>query len=238
MAPDASPARFAAVLVMAGDGRRLGADVPKAFVPLGGQPMWRHAATTLASASGCVALVLVAPADHVDALTREAEADFPGVVVVAGGARRQDSVRLGIGAITADVAVIAVHDAARPLVTREVVEEAVRVAADTGAAFVAARVRDTVKYVEDGRVVDTLDRERLWNAQTPQCFRPELLARAHAEAERLGIDVTDDAMLVERLGAAVRIVETGAWNLKVTVPDDLVAAEALLRARARGGAGA
>jgi 2-C-methyl-D-erythritol 4-phosphate cytidylyltransferase len=220
-------ATFAAVIVMAGSGARLGASAPKAFVPLGGKPMWRHAADTFASIASCRAVVLVAPADRVDETRRSA----PRAVVVAGGARRQDSVRLGLAALPADVDIVAIHDAARPFVRAETILAAVAEAAKSGASLVAGPARDTVKRVIDGRVVETLDRSELWLAQTPQCFRLDVIRDAHAVAERKGWDVTDDCALLERLGRAVNVVRGDAWNFKITDPDDLAAAESLLAKR-------
>jgi 2-C-methyl-D-erythritol 4-phosphate cytidylyltransferase len=234
MADHTSP-EFAAVLVMAGAGSRLGADVPKAFVALGGKPMWRHAAETFASIASCRAIVLVAPADRVD----EVRAMWNTVVrsqtpyVVAGGARRQDSVRLGIAAVPPDIAVVAIHDAARPFVEAATIEAAVAEAARTGAALVAVPARDTIKRVSAGRVAETLDRSALWQAQTPQCFRLDLVRRAHEAALTSGWEVTDDCALAERLGHAVAVVQGGAWNFKITDQDDLDAAEALLARRGR-----
>jgi 2-C-methyl-D-erythritol 4-phosphate cytidylyltransferase len=237
---DEDPVDFAAVLVMAGGGARLGAAVPKAFVEVAGAPLWRHAARTLASLPGCRTLVLVAPADRVETVRREAQElgarQGADVRVVPGGARRQDSVRLGLAAAPADVAVVAVHDAARPLLTAATALAVVREAARSGAALAAVPVRDTLKRVApDGRVEATVPREGLWHAQTPQAFRTSVAREAHEEAERRGLEATDDAALVEALGlASVRVVRGDPWNFKVTDPPDRDAAEALL-VRARGG---
>jgi 2-C-methyl-D-erythritol 4-phosphate cytidylyltransferase len=220
-------ATFAAVLVMAGAGSRLGASVPKAFVTLGGRPLWRHCAETFAAIDACRAVVLVAPADRVD----ETRRDSQGAVVVAGGARRQDSVRLGLDAVPADVEIVAIHDAARPFVRAATILAAVLEASRSGAALVAAPARDTVKRVADGRVVETLDRSELWLAQTPQCFRLDVIREAHAAARRGGWDVTDDCALLERLGRPVSVVRGDAWNFKITDTDDLAAAESLVARR-------
>jgi 2-C-methyl-D-erythritol 4-phosphate cytidylyltransferase len=241
--PDSVPAAarpsdlvdFVAVLVMAGAGERLRAEVPKAFVEVGGRPMWRHAAATLASLPGCRQIVLVVPLDRVARTVADAQDLGVPVRVVPGGARRQDSVRLGIGAATARASVVAVHDAARPLLSRETAAEVIREAARTGAALAASPVRDTLKRVRsDGTVEATVDRKGLWQAQTPQAFRWEVARAAHAEAERRGIEATDDAALVEALGLSpVRVVRGDPWNFKVTEPPDLAAAEALLAPRRR-----
>lgn len=218
---------------MAGSGSRFGGPVPKVFADLGGRPIWRHAAATLAGLASCRRVILVVAAEY-EADVRDAAADMPLARVVAGGERRQDSVRHGLAGLDVAVDVVAVHDAARPLLRAATALEAIQVAADRGAALVAVPVSDTVKEVApDGVVVGTPDRSRLWRAQTPQCFRTELLLRAHEQALRDGIAATDDAALVELLGHAVPVVQGEAWNLKVTEPEDLTVAQALLDRRAR-----
>jgi len=225
------PPRFAAILVMAGAGTRLAAAVPKAFVPLGGEPLWRRAAATLEATPGCLAVILVAPADRLEEVRRS----MPAAIVVAGGARRQDSVRLGLAAAPAGCDVVAIHDAARPFVRAETVARAVAEAATGGASVVAVPVRDTIKRVSQGLVVETVERSALWQAQTPQCFRLELIRQAHEAAERHGWDVTDDCALLERLRHPVAVVRGDPWNFKVTEPEDLAAAEVFLAARERPG---
>ncbi|HYY98788.1 MAG TPA: 2-C-methyl-D-erythritol 4-phosphate cytidylyltransferase, partial [Pyrinomonadaceae bacterium] len=154
--------------------------------------------------------------------------------VVAGGETRTESVWRGLEAVrTEGVGVVAVHDAVRPLVTPEEIDATVRAAESTGAAILAARAVDTVKESdgdETARVARTLDRSRLWHAQTPQCFRLGLLRRAYESALAEGrADATDDSALVERLGAPVRIVEGGPHNFKVTSPRDFALAELIVQ---------
>lgn len=222
-----TPPSFAAILVMAGSGSRFGGSEPKVYAPLRGIPLWRHAARTLTGTPGCARLVLVVAADRVAEVRRDAR-DLPLAVVTAGGTTRQDSVRCGLAAVDVPAEVVAVHDAARPLVRSEVVTRAVAAAAERGAALVAVPVTDTIKEVDSlGFVCGTPDRARLWSAQTPQCFRTGLLVRAHEQALRDGVTATDDAALVEALGHPVAVVRGDAWNLKVTAPEDLHVAEAL-----------
>lgn len=180
------------------------------------------------------------------ALPAEDAADPPGwlkalderVVVVAGGAERGDSVRCGLEAVPEAVDVVLVHDAARPLVTVEVIDRALSVAARGVGVVVAMPVADTLKEVDDeGRVVSTPDRARLWAAQTPQAFPRTMLLDAYRRAAEAGVHATDDAALVERYGGRVVVVEGSAENLKVTRPADLIVAEALLRARGEVAAG-
>lgn len=226
---------------MAGSGSRLGAAVPKAFVPLGGKPMWRHAAETFAAIESCGLIVFVHPPTidfSDDVMAFDAEIHFPNLMTVRGGARRQDSVRIGLDAVAKHDPswnLVAIHDAARPFVSAELIRATVLQSSITGAAVSAAPVRDTIKRVKDGRIVETLDRSALWLAQTPQCFRLDLIRSAHEAAESNGWDVTDDCALLERLGHAVAVVRGDAWNFKITEPEDLSAAEALLARRRPAG---
>lgn len=230
MPTEPTPVPFVAVLVMAGAGTRFGGPEPKAFAAVGGIPLWRHAARTFAGLPGCRGIVLVAAADRVAGLAADVGGLRVPVRVCAGGERRQDSVRLGLAAVGDDAEVVAVHDAARPLLDAATALAVVREAAAAGAALAAVPVRDTLKRVaDDGTVVGTVDRTGLWHAQTPQAFRRDVARRAHDEALRRGIEATDDAQLVEVLGLApVRVVRGDPWNFKVTEPPDRAVAEALL----------
>jgi len=158
--------------------------------------------------------------------------------VVCGGATRQASVRSGLVEISEAMDLIAVHDAARPFVTCELIDACLDAAASTGAAAAALPVSDTIKRADSqGRVEETLDRSRLWAMQTPQVFDRELLCRAYAEAERAGIEATDDCALVERLGHPVALVPGDERNIKITTAADLEAAERRLEPQVRTGFG-
>ena len=222
----------AAVLVAAGAGERLGAGVPKAFVTVAGEALLLHAARTLHESDCFTALVVVVP----DAWRAEAEAVLAGTGIVvdvrAGGRTRQESVARGLEGC--DQEVVAVHDAARALVSVELVRATVAaLTPDWDAVAPAERLVDTVKRVdpEDGRVLETVNRSVLRAVQTPQVFRRELLLRLHGEAH--GSDATDDLLLVEQAGGRVRLVEGERRNLKITTREDLLFAEALLRQDAR-----
>jgi 2-C-methyl-D-erythritol 4-phosphate cytidylyltransferase len=151
------------------------------------------------------------------------------VAVCAGGERRQDSVRAGLGALP-PCDLVVVHDAARPLITTDLIRRGVEVATATGAAAIAAMpVKDTIKRVDDGgRVVETPPRERLWAAQTPQVAHRAALERAFALADRRGLTVTDEAALLEAAGEPVSVFAGSYHNLKITTPEDLAIAAALL----------
>jgi 2-C-methyl-D-erythritol 4-phosphate cytidylyltransferase len=222
-----------AILVAAGRGERMGAGGPKAFLLLAGEPMLLRAARAFAAAPSVVAMVAVVPAALVGP-AREMLCSMDKLRdVVAGGERRQDSVRAGLHAAPAWEGVVLVHDAARPFVEVELIEEVTRAAAEVGAALPVLEVVDTVKRVHDARVAGTLDRRELATAQTPQGFRAALLRRAYDEAFRAAVTLTDEAMAVERLGEPVAAVRGSSRNRKLTTPEDLAWAEGLLRGDAR-----
>lgn len=217
-----------AIVVAGGSGSRFGDAAPKQFLDLGGLRLidWALAA----AGAACGGVVAVLPAAHLEATLAA------GVVAVAGGATRSASVRAGLEAVPADASVIVVHDAARPLAGPalfEAVIAAVRAGAD--GAVPGVPVADTIKRVDPsgGLVLETLDRPALRAVQTPQAFAATVLRRAHAgQAE-----ATDDAALVEAAGGRVVVVEGDPANLKITGPDDLVRAEALLTRRSPRGDG-
>lgn len=230
-APPVVP-EFAAVLVMAGRGARFGGDVPKVHRELLGRPVWSWAAAALRSHPSCVDLVLVVGSGFEDLVRRGAAELGIEAKVVTGGARRQDSVRLGIQAVDESARVVAIHDAARPLLRLDDVSAVVAAVADGGCAVLAAPARDTVKRVDDqGRVLGTPPRAELWLAATPQTLRRQDALHLHEQAERDGVDVTDDAALAEAGGLTVRVVRGDPWNLKLTTAADLELVTTLLRSR-------
>ena len=156
------------------------------------------------------------------------------VTIAHAGATRQDSVRSGLAAVPREYPIVAIHDAARPLVTSETVEAAIaRVRGDETVvgAICAARMTDTIKLVEDSTIVATPERGFYWSAQTPQVFRTIDIVRAHALASRDAVVATDDASLIERTGGRVVCVESPRDNIKVTMPEDLAVARALMEHR-------
>jgi len=222
--------RIGAVIAAAGRGTRLGRAGPKVLVPLGGVPILVRAVLPFQRSTAVHEIVVVA--------SEEALADVRACLdryhlskvcaVVVGGAERQDSVARGLAAL-GPCEVILVHDGARPLVEERLIEEVARAASEFGAAIPALPLRETLKRVADGQVVETVDRAGVWAAQTPQGFRADLLRTAHARARTDGVIGTDDAVLVERLGHPVRVIPGRAQNLKVTTAEDLDIAEALVR---------
>jgi 2-C-methyl-D-erythritol 4-phosphate cytidylyltransferase len=230
----------AALVVAAGEGRRFGGAVPKQFLPLGGRPLLAHALRSLAL-PGLVHGLVVAVPPGAEARCRGeviAPLGLPvPVEVVAGGAQRQASVLAALERADPAANLVLVHDGVRPFVPRRDVEAVLAAARAHGAGILALPVRDTLKRATAGGstplVIKTVPREGLWGALTPQAFRRDLLLRAH-RAAAAGPEATDDAALVERLGHPVAIVPGWPGNLKVTGPEDLALAEALL---AQGAAG-
>jgi 2-C-methyl-D-erythritol 4-phosphate cytidylyltransferase len=178
-----------------------------------------------------VALVLP-PAEAAAPPDFLAELEGPGLALVAGGPERSDSVAAGLAALRGDCAVVLVHDAARPLVERDVIDGVIRGARAGDGAIAAVPLSDTLKEADaadPGRVARTVPRERLWRAQTPQGFPRALLERAHAAARRNSVTATDDAALVEACGGVVRLVPDTQRNLKITTAEDFALAELLAR---------
>jgi len=218
-----------AILVAAGRGERMGAGRPKAFLELAGEALLLRAARVFDAAPSVSGIVAVVPEDEVAAARALLAPVRKVTAVVPGGERRQDSVLAGLKQAPAGFeGVVLVHDAARPLVDVALVEAVAVEAAGAGAALPVVPVVDTVKRVRDGLVVETLDREELGGAQTPQGFRFPLLLEAYEAARRDHVTVTDEAMAVERLGAPVRAVPGSPRNRKITTPEDLAWAEGVL----------
>ena len=212
-----------AIVLAAGSGKRMGTQVPKQFLDLAERPVLAWTLTAFERADRIDRVVLVVGREVVDACRAQFGGQrFPKVVdVVVGGAERQNSVASGLRAIPATAGVVAVHDGARAFVRAEDINAVMLAAAECGAAVLGTPVTDTIKRVRGDQVAETLDRSTLRTVQTPQAFRRDVLCRAHRSARESGYAGTDDAALVERLGAAVVIVP-GQWeNIKITSPEDL-----------------
>jgi 2-C-methyl-D-erythritol 4-phosphate cytidylyltransferase len=224
---------FGVVIAAAGSGERMGGR-PKAFLELLGAPLLRHALRPfLAHKDLRVAVVALPPAEARVPPMWLAEL-APRVRVVAGGDTRMRSVHFALEAVGPGVDRVLVHDVARVLVTREIIERCLEGARDGEGAIAGWPAQDTIKHVDaSGRVLGTPDRKGLWTAQTPQAFPTERLLLAYREAVGAGASATDDAEVFARFGrGTVRMVEGAPWNLKVTYADDLEIARVLLEKRA------
>lgn len=226
--------KASAIIVAAGSGVRLGHPTPKAFVPLGGAPLLRYALAAIARVETIGEAIVSLPSGMESAARaeiRHAGLDLP-VKLTPGGAERQDSVRIALELTSALAEVVVVHDAARPFATPASFAAAIAAAARAGAAIAAIPLADTLKRVsEPNLIVETVPRANLWLAQTPQAFRRDLLVEAHRRALAAGIVATDDADLVQRLGAAVEVVPGAPLNFKITTAEDLAIAAAIVAAR-------
>jgi len=221
-----------AVVVAAGRGSRAGGIQSKQFREISGIPIIIHTLSRFERCETIEGSVVVLPRGDVDGFAALAARHGlrKRLRAVAGGETRAESVRRGLEALPrSGVGVVAVHDGVRPFVTPSEIDRTVREAERVGAAILAVPLTDTVKEADGARVLGTLERSRLWRAQTPQCFRFELLRRAYELALSDGLDATDDSALVERLGAAVSIVEGGEHNIKITTPQDFAVAEILVQ---------
>jgi len=223
-----------AIIAAGGRGVRFGADRPKQLLAIGGEPMLARSARAFLDHPDVNAVVVVLPealaADppvylrSAGGLSRSGASSKP-LTVVAGGERRRDSVAAGFRAADPKSDVIVIHDAARPFVTADVISRTIAAAAADGAALAAVAASDTVKRVDAGRVRETIPRESIYLAQTPQAFRRRVLEDALA----MRGDATDEAALAERAGHPVRIVEGDATNIKITTNADLAVADAIVR---------
>ena len=216
-----------AIIVAAGSGSRLHSDTPKQFLEIYGKPVIAHTIERFESAPSIDSIILVLADDQVASF--DASAFSKITKVVSGGPTRAESVRQGIDAAR-DADIVAVHDGARPLVTVDEIERTIAKAKESGAACLVAPVTDTIKSVRGGEISDTLDRDMLRRALTPQAFKTEVLRKAFEKVD-LNESVTDECYLVEKLGHPIAIVEGSSRNIKITHPEDLILAEALLNSK-------
>lgn len=228
---------IAAVFPAAGQGKRMRAGKNKVFLELAGLPILVHTLRRFSQSAKIDYLVVVVAAEEVEEIRTMLRRmpDLKPFQVVAGSTERQYSIANGLAALPDDTEVVLVHDAARPLVTVQTIEAVVKAAQEIGGAIAAVPEKNTVKIVSsDGMVARTPPRETLWEVQTPQGFRKELLLEAYQKAKEENFLGTDDSSLVERLHVPVKVVESEYQNIKITTPEDLVIAEALLRAQIGG----
>jgi 2-C-methyl-D-erythritol 4-phosphate cytidylyltransferase / 2-C-methyl-D-erythritol 2,4-cyclodiphosphate synthase len=211
-----------AIIAAAGAGTRLGAGKPKQLLDIGGGSMLYHSVQAFLVHPRVSEVVLVKPAGPL-ALAFSGGAELGKLRTVDGGDRRQDSVAKGFDATSPDADVVLIHDAARPFVSASLIDRTIDAAAEHGAAIAALQSRDTVKRVDNGVITETIARETVYLAQTPQGFRRDVLAQAVALG-RTGVEATDEAALAERIGARVHVVDGEPGNIKITTAEDLEAA--------------
>lgn len=222
--------KAAAIIPAAGSGSRMKASSPKQYLNLAGKPLLIHTVSAFHNHPDIAATVVVVPADRVESTMGLLESYnlTEGTTVIAGGIRRQDSVKAGIDYLQDTVDIVLVHDGARPLVAAELIGDCYQAAAKYGAAIAAIPVKDTLKKAyPNASIAATLDRSDLWQAQTPQAAKLELLRQAYELAE--SADVTDEASLLELAGIDVVLVAGSETNMKITHPEDLTIAEKIMQ---------
>jgi 2-C-methyl-D-erythritol 4-phosphate cytidylyltransferase len=230
----AAMARFAVIIPAAGAGKRFGGSVKKPFAQIDGRPIFiRTIELFINRADVCQTILTVAPEDY-DVVREKYAANimFMGFKLVRGGQERFESVSCALAEVADEADFVCVHDAVRPCVLEEWLNSVFAAAENHDAAILAAPLAATIKRVANDAIRETVPRAGLWEAQTPQVFRKELLRRAYAERPS-GAMPTDDAELVERLGVSVRVVEADRRNLKITTPGDLTLAASILAEIAR-----
>jgi len=218
-----------AIIAAGGRGERFGAGQPKQLSSIGGQAILERSVNAFLEHDKVDDVVVALPAEIASRPPEYLLHRAKPILVVAGGARRQDSVAAAFNVVSERCDVVVIHDAARPFASRDLIARTIAAAAESGAALAAVEARDTVKQVRDGIVQQTLDRRAIFLAQTPQAFRRDVLRDALA----VDADATDEATLAERAGHQVRIVEGEASNIKITTPDDVPMAEAINRGSAK-----
>jgi 2-C-methyl-D-erythritol 4-phosphate cytidylyltransferase len=223
---------YRVVILAAGQGKRMGAGKNKLLLSLDGIPVLVHTLLVFENDEECDGIILaINTKDEQEFIQLKNKYNINKVLsFVHGGKERQDSVYNAIQTIKAD-GVVLVHDGARPFIDKETIHQVMKVAEQAGAAVVAVPVKDTIKKVENKRIVETIERSSLWAVQTPQAFRISILLDAHHLAAQNAFLGTDEASLVERLPYQISIVEGSYDNIKLTTPEDLYFAEAIIRKR-------
>jgi 2-C-methyl-D-erythritol 4-phosphate cytidylyltransferase len=226
-----------AIIVAGGSGRRMASRTPKQYLPLAGRPILARTLEVFDDCPSVDAIVLVVAPDDIDYCRKvvlSAVSLHKDVCLAAGGRERQDSVYNGLMALERHDGIAVIHDGVRPLVSPDHVEACIQDARTAGACILALPAGETLKRVRGRFVLQTLPRSDVWCAQTPQAFRLDWLLEGHAEARRRCLRVTDDAQLMELVGKPVRILPGSRWNIKITTPEDLMLAEAILASQCSG----
>lgn len=222
-----------AIIVAGGSGKRIEGNLPKQFLMLGGKPILAHTIEKFERCDLVDEIILVVPESYLDYCSQVIADQYRfGKIrrITAGGEERQDSVYQGLKACSDSTSLVTIHDGVRPLVTPEIVATSIELCQNKKAVIVAVPVKDTIKQVENGLIITTLDRGKLWLVQTPQVFEYKLILEAHKRARKDNFVGTDDSALVERMGCEVSVLDGNYDNIKITTAEDLLVAEKLLKA--------
>ena len=226
--------KVSAIIPAAGSGERFGEE--KQFKLLSGRPLFFHTLKLFLQSDYIDEIIVAVPSANVDLTHRDVLSMSAGkpVKVVAGGTRRQDSVKNGIDVSDSDSTLVCIHDAARPFVTEDLIQRSISACEFADGAVVGIPSKDTVKFSENGLVKETLDREKIWLAQTPQCFHKNKLLQALYYAETENLTGTDESALMEAMGFSIKLVEGDSNNFKITTKDDWIRAEIVAVRQAQG----
>ena len=226
--------KVSAIIPAAGSGERFGEE--KQFKLLSGRPLFFHTLKLFLQSDYIDEIIVAVPSANVDSTHRDVLSMSAGkpVKVVAGGTRRQDSVKNGIDVSDLDSTLVCIHDAARPFVTEDLIQRSISACEFADGAVVGIPSKDTVKFSENGLVKETLDREKIWLAQTPQCFHKNKLLQALYYAETENLTGTDESALMEAMGFSIKLVEGNSNNFKITTKDDWIRAEIVAVRQAQG----
>ncbi|MFH0787974.1 MAG: 2-C-methyl-D-erythritol 4-phosphate cytidylyltransferase [Pseudomonadota bacterium] len=217
-----------ALITAAGKGQRMQSEIPKQYLCLGDKPILVHTLQVFEECSAVDGIYLIVPQDQMAMVQKDIveRYQFKKILkLVRGGKMRQLSVWNGLQAIRSGCSIVVVHDGVRPFISCRLIEQSIEEAQKNGAAVVGVPAKDTVKRILDGKKVQTLQREEIWLAQTPQSFQLSLLKRAYQKAQQEDILGTDDASLVEGLGHPITLIKGDYSNIKITTPEDLAWAE-------------
>ena len=224
--------KIAVVIASAGSGKRLSSDVKKQYMILGNKPVLYHTIKKFDEIENIDSITVVCDAEGIEFVEKEIIEKYAfkkAINTVKGGATRTESVLRGLESLESDTKYVLIHDGVRPFIKGAVIKEAIRQTLSGKSIVVCSKTVDTIKVAEEGKIVKTLDRSVLWNAETPQCFNYGLILEMVGEAVDLDFQFTDEASILEYFGFDVHIVENSHSNLKITMPKDLVYGEYLLK---------
>jgi 2-C-methyl-D-erythritol 4-phosphate cytidylyltransferase len=226
--------KTAVIIPAAGVGKRLPGKIAKQFLEIHGKPVICWTVNRFLSLESISTGILVVHLNELER-TRQLFADDQNFrkkfSIIVGGDHRQESVFNGLARLSDDTEIVLVHDGVRPLISQEIITESIRVAADRGACITAVPVKDTVKRVHENQVLETIPREQVWQVQTPQAFRYDILYQAHQQAKQMKYFATDEAALLEWLGIPVSVIRGDYRNVKITTREDMIIAESFWNER-------
>ena len=226
--------KVSAIIPAAGSGERFGEE--KQFKLLSGRPLFFHTLKLFLQSDYIDEIIVAVPGANVGSTHRDVLSMSAGkpVKVVAGGTRRQDSVKNGIDVSDSHSTLVCIHDAARPFVTEDLIQRSISACEFADGAVVGIPSKDTVKFTENGFIKETLDREKIWLAQTPQCFHKNKLLQALYNAEKENLIGTDESALMEAMGFSIKLVDGDSNNFKITTKDDWIRAEVVAARQTQG----